>query len=257
MSRGVPRRLLPSSRISRCLASEHLRELRDERQEVICQEFGSEPPVDRQRPVVRELQQALIGIRALRHLAGRHHREGLVVGILAVAHPVKCSAQDPRGQPPDVERKHLAPYLLRAIWGRRCASPRWREDRQTEPAPERVEEELDGGVTARLLEMAPGEPLADHHGTGCLGQLVGAALDPRGAAPVGAPQPRPLVRVVAVLVDVPVRAAGVPDGAGQRGAQLAVERPRRPARRTSIRRASARSSSRSAAITWLIPASIV
>src|SRR5215208_486014 len=54
-------------------------------------------------------------------------------------------------------------------------------------------------------------------------QRVGAGLQLLGAAAVGGPQPRPLVRVVAVGVHVPVRAAGVPDRAGQRPAQLAIE----------------------------------
>ena len=54
-------------------------------------------------------------------------------------------------------------------------------------------------------------------------QLVGAGREPLGAAPVGAPEPGPVARVVAVLVDVPVAAAAVPDGPGQGGAQLAVE----------------------------------
>ena len=53
-------------------------------------------------------------------------------------------------------------------------------------------------------------------------QLVRSGLDLRGPAAVGAPQPRPLAGVVAVLVEVPARAAGVPDGVGQRLAQLAV-----------------------------------
>src|SRR4051794_3957363 len=58
------------------------------------------------------------------------------------------------------------------------------------------------------------------------GEHVRAWFEPRRAAAVGAPPPWPLVRVVAVVVDVPVRAAGVPDGAAQRRAQLTVE-PRR------------------------------
>src|SRR3954454_10840603 len=57
-------------------------------------------------------------------------------------------------------------------------------------------------------------------------ELVRAWFEPRGAAAVGAPPPWPLVRVVAVVVDVPVRAAGVPHGAAQRRAQLTVERRR-------------------------------
>src|SRR3954466_1354926 len=58
----------------------------------------------------------------------------------------------------------------------------------------------------------------------CRSELVRARFEPRGAASVGAPQPWPLVRVVAVVVDVPVRAAGVPDGGVQCGTELAVER---------------------------------
>src|SRR5215216_426540 len=54
-------------------------------------------------------------------------------------------------------------------------------------------------------------------------ELVRAGLEPSGPAAIGGPRPGPLVRVVAVLVDVPVRAAAVPDGAGQGGPQLAVE----------------------------------
>src|SRR6266550_8485654 len=57
----------------------------------------------------------------------------------------------------------------------------------------------------------------------CRSELVRAWFEPRGAAAVGAPQPWPLVRVVAVVVDVPVRAAGVPDGGVQCGTELAVE----------------------------------
>src|SRR3954465_7047601 len=60
----------------------------------------------------------------------------------------------------------------------------------------------------------------------CRSELVRARFEPRGAVAVGAPSPWPLVRVVAVVVDVPVRAAGVPDGAAQRRAQLTVERRR-------------------------------
>src|SRR2546423_7417559 len=56
-----------------------------------------------------------------------------------------------------------------------------------------------------------------------LGELIGSRLEARGPAPVSAPGPGPLVRVVAVLVDVPVGAAGVPDGCAQRCAQLALE----------------------------------
>ena len=51
-----------------------------------------------------------------------------------------------------------------------------------------------------------------------------------GAAAVGAPGPRPLVRVGAVLVHVPVGAARVPDGAGECVAELAVEARRGLAR---------------------------
>src|SRR6476619_3464949 len=54
-------------------------------------------------------------------------------------------------------------------------------------------------------------------------ELVGTGNQVLGAAAVAAPQPWPLARVVAVLVDVPVRAAGVPDGVAQGLAQLAVE----------------------------------
>src|SRR3954469_7444155 len=55
------------------------------------------------------------------------------------------------------------------------------------------------------------------------GELVRAWFEPCGAAAVGAPQPWPLVRVVAVVVDVPVGAAGVPDGGVQCGTELPVE----------------------------------
>src|SRR3954463_9614654 len=57
--------------------------------------------------------------------------------------------------------------------------------------------------------------------TGC--ELIRAWRELRGAPPVGAPQPRPLVRVVAVLVHVPVGAARVPDRPRERRPQLAVE----------------------------------
>src|SRR5215211_376716 len=58
-------------------------------------------------------------------------------------------------------------------------------------------------------------------------ELIRPRLELGGPPAVVAPGPRPLVRVVAVLVDVPVGAAGVPHSAGERGTQLAVEPLRR------------------------------
>ena len=89
------------------------------------------------------------------------------------------------------------------------------------------------------------------------GQSVCTRLELRRAPPVGAPRPWPLLRVVAVLVDVPVGAAAVPDRAGEGVAQLAVEVLGRLAAGPRSRLAPARSSSPSAAITWPIPPSIV
>src|SRR3954451_24299315 len=54
-------------------------------------------------------------------------------------------------------------------------------------------------------------------------ELVLAQVNPRRPAAVGAPGPGPLTRVVAVHVDVPVRAAGVPDAVGEGRSELAVE----------------------------------
>src|SRR5437660_9030423 len=58
---------------------------------------------------------------------------------------------------------------------------------------------------------------------GCA-QLVCTRLYASGSPPVGAPEPRPLAGIVAVLVDVPVGAAGVPHRTRQRRPQLAIER---------------------------------
>src|ERR1039457_1326844 len=55
-------------------------------------------------------------------------------------------------------------------------------------------------------------------------ELVCARLDPGSSSPVGAPEPWPLVGIIAVLIDVPARAAGVPDRRAEGGAQLRVER---------------------------------
>src|SRR2546421_2382349 len=46
---------------------------------------------------------------------------------------------------------------------------------------------------------------------------------PGGAPFVRAPQPRPLIRIIPVFVQIPARATGVPDRAAERGAKLAVE----------------------------------
>src|SRR3954452_23967400 len=54
-------------------------------------------------------------------------------------------------------------------------------------------------------------------------EVIRARLQLCGAPAISAPEPGPLVRVVAVLVDVPVRAARMPDGPDECGAQLAVE----------------------------------
>src|ERR1019366_2610940 len=54
-------------------------------------------------------------------------------------------------------------------------------------------------------------------------KLVGAGSELGGPAPVGAPRPRPLVRVVAVFVHVPVGASGVPHAGAERVAQLPVK----------------------------------
>ena len=74
-----------------------------------------------------------------------------------------------------------------------------------------------------------------------------------GPAAVGAPQPRPLARVVAVLVDVPVGAAAVPDGAlpGPRATRGRSARQPHVAPRSGS--APARSSAPRAAMTWLDP----
>ena len=111
----------------------------------------------------------------------------------------------------------------------------------------------------------PGEPIATVAAAvraGCCGaalsaERVGGRVELGRAAPVVAPQPRPLVRVVAVLVDVPVRAARVPDRPGERARAARGRTPRRP-------RAGPRSPSRpggraprSAASTWPIADSIV
>lgn len=54
-------------------------------------------------------------------------------------------------------------------------------------------------------------------------QVVCARRESRGPTAVGAPGPRPLVGIVAVLVDVPVGAPCVPDGRAERRAQLPIE----------------------------------
>src|SRR5262249_54928091 len=55
-------------------------------------------------------------------------------------------------------------------------------------------------------------------------QPVLARPDASRTAAIGAPQPGPLIGVVAILIHVPARAAGVPDSAGEGGPQLPVER---------------------------------
>src|SRR5947209_19906410 len=77
---------------------------------------------------------------------------------------------------------------------------------------------------ARVLSLAPSPVwLRWQVEKAWLGQLVGRVIDTGSPARVGTPKPRPLVRVVAVLVHVPIGAAGVPDAAGEGRAQLAVE----------------------------------
>src|SRR5438309_11356359 len=62
------------------------------------------------------------------------------------------------------------------------------------------------------------------HGAG-RGHLyrVSVRYKPGGPPAVLAPQPRPLIGYVSVLVDVPVRTAGMPHGGAQRHPQLTVE----------------------------------
>src|SRR5712691_6316381 len=65
-----------------------------------------------------------------------------------------------------------------------------------------------------------GGPLALGRGRA---HLVGARLGLRRPAAIPAPQPGPLVRIVAVLVDVPVRAPRVPHRSAEGVPKLAIE----------------------------------
>ena len=95
--------------------------------------------------------------------------------------------------------------------------------RQRDVDDRRVEVDREGREQERDEDQRPAAHAIEPSASADAAQLIRARIDASGPPTVSAPQPRPLVRVVAVLIDIPIRAARVPDGACERGAQLPVE----------------------------------
>src|SRR5436309_10079783 len=72
--------------------------------------------------------------------------------------------------------------------------------------------ELWSGISLTLPELTRGRA-----------QRIRVCTDLFSSTAVSAPQPRPLVRVISALIDVPARAAGMPDGLRQRRTYLPIE----------------------------------